>query len=243
MSDWSSKLHKQEPENLCLGLDREVDLLSAFIQENKRRKDARLRADGVESGYIFSTGGPAYNGKHSCLCFTPARQKPGLARHDSHGSLDPQGSIAYINLDKLEIICYHPIISHNERLAAQDTVLPLLEPIKTLDGRTLTALPIKKGQLVYCGLASYNRRLDIWGDDVEIFDPYRWIDDRSKRVMTGTSFGPFANLAPFIGGPQACLGWRFAIMEMQAMLADLLARFSFKTVEGVMIRPCMAATM
>ncbi|KAK1224720.1 hypothetical protein PQX77_012352, partial [Marasmius sp. AFHP31] len=39
--------------------------------------------------------------------------------------------------------------------------------------------------------------------------------------------GLFGNMLTFSGGPKGCLGWRFAVMEMQAVVTSLLERFEF----------------
>ncbi|KAF7326801.1 Cytochrome P450 [Mycena sanguinolenta] len=55
-----------------------------------------------------------------------------------------------------------------------------------------------EGDHVALALASYQRLPSLWGDDADVFNPYRWIED---RVHQGEAIGPYANLLSFFGGP------------------------------------------
>ncbi|RLN68235.1 hypothetical protein BBJ28_00015720 [Nothophytophthora sp. Chile5] len=68
---------------------------------------------------------------------------------------------------------------------------------------------------------------EIWGPDAEEFRPERWIDEATGKLQT---VSPFKSLS-FIGGPRQCLGMRFALLEMRVVLAVLLSRFDFETVQ------------
>lgn len=52
---------------------------------------------------------------------------------------------------------FHPALYQNYRQAAEDDVLPLSKPIKTLDGKYISELPIPKGMKVILSIAAYNR--------------------------------------------------------------------------------------
>jgi len=82
---------------------------------------------------------------------------------------------------------------------------------------------------VLVGIASYQRDKSRWGENPDKFDPVRWVDG---RVVQGEAIGPYANLLSFFGGPRTCLGWRFAVMEMQTIFNELVGKFSFALAEG-----------
>ncbi|KAK7439325.1 hypothetical protein VKT23_017549 [Stygiomarasmius scandens] len=46
-------------------------------------------------------------------------------------------------------------------------------------------------------------------------------------MQKGTTLGVYANLMSFSAGVRACIGWRFALLEMQAILAGLVSAFEF----------------
>ncbi|KAF8573587.1 cytochrome P450 [Ramaria rubella] len=65
------------------------------------------------------------------------------------------------------------------------------------------------------------RRVDLWGEDANDFNPDRWLDpERLKNVTTN----PFI-FTPFHAGPRICLGQNFAYHEVTFVLVGLLQRF------------------
>ncbi|KAJ7808536.1 cytochrome P450 [Mycena olivaceomarginata] len=115
-----------------------------------------------------------------------------------------------------------------ERIAVRDTVIPLTQSISTMAGEHIDHIPVRKGEVVLIGIASYQRDKFRWGENPDKFDPLRWVDG---RVVQGEAIGPYANLLSFLGGPRTCLGWRFAVMEMQTIFSELLGKFSFALAE------------
>ncbi|KAJ7191592.1 cytochrome P450 [Mycena pura] len=95
-------------------------------------------------------------------------------------------------------------------------------------GEHIDHIPVRKGDVLLIGIASYQRDKFRWGENPDKFDPLRWVDGRVKQ---GEAIGPYANLLSFFGGPRTCLGWRFAVMEMQTIFSELLGNFSFALAE------------
>lgn len=56
-----------------------------------------------------------------------------------------------------ETLRYHPIVTTLIRAAAKDDVIPLSHPIQSKSGKTLTCVPVKKGQRVMLSIAGYHR--------------------------------------------------------------------------------------
>ncbi|KAF7350059.1 Cytochrome P450 [Mycena venus] len=165
--------------------------------------------------------------------------------HSTQGASASGGSAPYDSMPLLnafikaghgiETIRLYPAGPFSERVAVQNTTIPLSEAITTSTGERISHIPILKGQLVMLGIASYQRLESSWGTDAHEFNPSRWLDGTAYR---GEAVGPYANLLSFLGGPRTCLGWRFAILEMQVILCHLVAKYSFAEVEGEVIRPC-----
>ncbi|KAJ6569244.1 cytochrome P450 [Mycena capillaripes] len=129
----------------------------------------------------------------------------------------------------------------HERVALRDTIIPLAEGIVTSTGEIMTQLPVRKGQTMNIAIASYQRLESRWGEDAHEFKPSRWIDG---TINQGQAVGPYANLLTFLGGPRTCLGWRFAVLEMQVFFAELVGKFSFALpTEGDSIRMWFAGSL
>ncbi|KAF9259994.1 cytochrome P450 [Marasmius fiardii PR-910] len=124
-------------------------------------------------------------------------------------------SLTSLNAHLKETLRFHPGLPLDTRAALKDAVIPLAEPVKTKDGRSLSEITVRKGQVIQCALASYNRfaisecfpfshthdhnpisRIEErWGADANTFNPLRWLGNGQKS-STGKShaFGPYANL-------------------------------------------------
>ncbi|KAI8975825.1 PAH-inducible cytochrome P450 monooxygenase PC-PAH 4 [Trametes punicea] len=129
-----------------------------------------------------------------------------------------------------ETLRMHPVVTQLPRVAEKDDVLPLAYPVVSTSGEVITEVPIRKGQVVLTTFATYNRLPQVWGDDADVWNP-----DRFSRLDGGkqTFVGVFANLMTFSAGTRACIGWRFAIIEMQVLAAELVGAFRFSLPEGV----------
>ncbi|KAK0438912.1 cytochrome P450 [Armillaria borealis] len=155
-----------------------------------------------------------------------------LAAHPEHQSIireevkhsyhDDYDSLPFLNAAIKESLRLHPIVHTPTRTAPHDDVLPLT-------GSKTLAIP--KGQTLFCSAYLYNRLPSIWGADAEEWNPARFLD---KTIPI--SLGVYANLMSFSAGSRSCIGWRFAVMEIQTILANLIQNFEFRLLEGVVIQ-------
>ncbi|EEB91420.1 hypothetical protein MPER_10221 [Moniliophthora perniciosa FA553] len=135
-------------------------------------------------------------------------------------------SLPYLNAVVKESLRYNPVAIHVHRVASADDVIPLSEPILASDGQYLSEIPVQKGQKTMISVCSYNRNKNVFGEDAHEFKPDRWLDN-SDKIQQGASVGVYANLATFAGGLRSCIGWRFAILELQAFIIELVDNFEF----------------
>lgn len=56
-----------------------------------------------------------------------------------------------------ETLRFHPIVPNLVRMAAKDDIIPLSEPITSVTGEVVDAIPIRAGQWVQLSLCAYNR--------------------------------------------------------------------------------------
>jgi len=116
-----------------------------------------------------------------------------------------------------------PIFS---RISAIDDVIPLSKPLVGRSGQLIEALHVPKGTRIEGSLTSFNYLEDIWGPDVNEFKPSRFLKPTPTTVQ-----GAMNGIIPFITGPRMCLGWRFALLEMQVLIVELLDTFEFGPID------------
>ncbi|KAI0644554.1 PAH-inducible cytochrome P450 monooxygenase PC-PAH 4 [Trametes meyenii] len=151
------------------------------------------------------------------------------ARGDSDFTVEDLDNIpSLVNAIK-EGLRLHPGGAMVPRVATKDDVLPLAFPVVSTTGALITEILVKKGQTIIASFAAYQRLPEVWGENADAFDP-----DRFSRIdpTKQTSVGVYANLITFSAGPNACIGWRFSIIEQQAFIAELVDTFQFLLPEG-----------
>ncbi|KAF7342337.1 Cytochrome P450 [Mycena venus] len=163
-------------------------------------------------------------------------------RAEIHSSL---GTVDYDNMPLLnafikETLRLYPSGAFQEKMATQDTVIPLARAIRTRTGDHHITGAMRFPYFL-CMLIIHDCRLEaLWGEDACDFRPSRWLDGTTYQ---GHALGPYANLLSFFGGPRVCLGWRFAILEMQVFFSELVGKFSFAVPEGGSIHTRLANTL
>ncbi|PPQ93679.1 LOW QUALITY PROTEIN: hypothetical protein CVT25_012738 [Psilocybe cyanescens] len=145
------------------------------------------------------------------------------ARGDADFTAVDLENMTYLSAVIKESMRFHPALYQNYRQAADDNVLPLSKPIKTLDGNYVDELPIPKGIKIILSIAAYNRNTEIFGDDANVYNPDRWF--RQPGEKKGPSLGVYGNLLTFAGGVRVCIGWRFALYEVLALTVEIINNF------------------
>ncbi|OJA08987.1 hypothetical protein AZE42_09935 [Rhizopogon vesiculosus] len=131
-----------------------------------------------------------------------------------------------VALSLQEVLRFYPVVYHAYRCADNDDILPLSQPITTRFGKAIRELPVPKGTRIVTSIAAYNRIKDLWGEDAHVFNPERWLNGAAKEKKA-TSVGVYSNLMTFLGGARTCIGWRFAEVEIQVFLTDIVGKFEF----------------
>ncbi|THH11303.1 hypothetical protein EW146_g8088 [Bondarzewia mesenterica] len=153
-----------------------------------------------------------------------AARAKAIARGDVEFSVTDLDGMVHLQAALKESMRLHPIVWKMTRVAGDDDVIPLAFPITTKSGKQLSNIPVKKGTHVLLSICGYSRLPQVWGADANLWNPDRFLKmDKGKQ----TSLGVYANLLNFSGGLRACIGWRFSVVEMQAILVALLENFEF----------------
>ncbi|KAJ3750230.1 cytochrome P450 [Lentinula detonsa] len=142
---------------------------------------------------------------------------------DGEPTASDYDSMPFFNAVIKEGLRLHPIVPTLLRQAAHEDVIPLEFPVISESGEEMSQIPISKGQRVSVSISVYNRLTQVWGKDANEWNPERFFHETKKD----TTLGVYANLMTFSAGVRACIGWRFALMELQAILFGLLENFEF----------------
>ncbi|KAJ7144334.1 cytochrome P450 [Mycena epipterygia] len=163
-------------------------------------------------------------------------------------TMDELNVLPYLDMVIREIMRVHSPVMFTHRMAMKDDVLPLAKPYIDKAGKSHHSLPIPKGQMIHIPIWGVNTDKEIWGDDADQFIPERW-----EHLPDAVSDIPsvWANLFTFFAGPTNCIGFRFALVEMKALLFTLIRAFEFtpavpkggivSSAEGLIQRPTVLA--
>ncbi|KAI9572414.1 cytochrome P450 [Boletus coccyginus] len=160
-----------------------------------------------------------------------------LLEHGADPTYDQlSNGLPYLDAVVHEILRTHLPVVEITRLAIEDDVIPLSEPIRTKSGEMVDSLTIAKGTRVVIPMESINRSAAIWGEDAKVFRPSRWLEGahgengipaKAKEVQG------HRHLLTFVDGPRTCLGKNFAVTEFKAVLTVLVKNFVFELRDGV----------
>ncbi|KAJ7726265.1 cytochrome P450 [Mycena maculata] len=139
-------------------------------------------------------------------------------------TMDELNSLPYLESVVRESMRVHAPAAFTIRMAMDDDVLPLNRSYVDRHGRVYTGIRIRKGTMIRIPIGDVHRDKEIWGEDAAEFRPERW-DDIPKAA--GSIPGVWANLMTFLAGPHNCIGFRFSIVEMKALLFTLIRAFEF----------------
>ncbi|EIW74082.1 cytochrome P450 [Coniophora puteana RWD-64-598 SS2] len=134
--------------------------------------------------------------------------------------------LPYLDAVVLETLRIHAPVPETTRLAAEDDVIPLSEPIKDASGTPRDHIVVAEGTQVTVSIHFVNRSEKFWGPDAKQFKPERWLnpdglESRAKEIQG------HKHLLTFADGPRMCLGKAFALSEFKAVLSTLVRNFEF----------------
>ncbi|KAF9235974.1 cytochrome P450 [Melanogaster broomeanus] len=140
-------------------------------------------------------------------------------------SMDDLMALPYLDAVVKETLRTNPPVMHAARTAMRDDVIPVKRPFTDKRGVVQDQIRITKGDLIFIPILAMNSSKELWGPDAHEFKPERW-----ENVPEAVSDipGVWSHLLSFLGGPRACIGYRFAVVEMKALLFTLVRAFEFE---------------
>ncbi|GAB9464820.1 Cytochrome p450 86a2 [Globisporangium polare] len=130
-------------------------------------------------------------------------------------SMEQTGELVYLEAAIRETLRLHPSVPLNTKNANRDVTLS--------DGTF-----VRKGESVSISSYALARMTHVWGEDAKEFNPERWIDPQSGKLITVSAF----KFTAFHAGPRTCLGMNLAMMEMKIVAAMVLSKFHLELVPG-----------
>lgn len=101
--------------------------------------------------------------------------------------------------------------------------VPFISRLVSEDFKTASGYTVPKNAMAHIHIYDLHHNPDIYPDP-EKFDPDRFLPENTK------SRHPFAYL-PFSAGPRNCIGQKFAMLELKALLCGILSNFVLEPVD------------
>ncbi|KAJ6600393.1 cytochrome P450 [Mycena vulgaris] len=147
-----------------------------------------------------------------------------LAVDTENVTMDELNALPYLDCVVRETLRAHAPVPVSSRVAMRDDVIPLENPYTDRNGTVHETIRLTKGQEVILPILAINRDPAIWGPDADQFIPERW-----ERPAISTSIpGVWSSMLTFLGGPRACIGFRFSLVELKALLFTLVRSLEFE---------------
>lgn len=140
-------------------------------------------------------------------------------------SMDELMALSYLDAVVRETLRLHAPVPSTVRIAMKDDILPVDTPFTDKYGVVHNGIKVSKGDPIFIPILAINRSEAIWGADAKDFNPDRWA---SLPEVASQVPGVWGHLMTFLGGPRACIGYRFSLVEMKALLFTLIRAFEFE---------------
>ncbi|KAJ7745985.1 cytochrome P450 [Mycena metata] len=152
-----------------------------------------------------------------------------LAVDSENPTMEELNALPYLDCVVRETQRAHAPVALTFRVAMRDDVIPLENPYTDRNGTVHETIRrvLSTASLLFVVLPilALNRDPAIWGPDATQFIPERW--ERSPAISTSIP-GLWSSMLTFLGGPRACIGFRFSLLELKALLFTLVRSLEFE---------------
>ncbi|KAJ7108725.1 cytochrome P450 [Mycena epipterygia] len=206
------------------------DIISVLLRSRRLGNDAeeKLSDEQILDNICTFTmvGHETTAGSLSFTLWELARQ-PAIQDRLRAEILSHDRDLSYEDIQKLEFLDavvkegfrLHPASPQTERLALQDDLIPLSNPVRGVGA----SFRVKKGQVIHIPFTAMHTNPRAWGPSAAVFDPTRWLEERDPATLPHG----WSGLLTFCDGPRNCLGWRLAVLEFKIILATLIRSIVF----------------
>ncbi|KAJ8489630.1 hypothetical protein ONZ51_g2815 [Trametes cubensis] len=148
-----------------------------------------------------------------------------LAVDTESPTMEQLTSLTYLDHVVRETLRLHAPVTFTLRGAERDDVIPVSQPFVDRYGQLQHEIRIAKGNRIIIAILALNQSTAIWGEDALQFKPERWENPPKEAAEIP---GAWSNMMTFSGGPRACIGFRFSIIELKALVFTLVRAFEFQ---------------
>ncbi|KAG2033879.1 cytochrome P450 [Suillus americanus] len=142
--------------------------------------------------------------RDECLEFGPTPSYDDLAN-----------KLPYLDAVANEVLRLHAPVKEIPRMATQEDVIPLSEPMRTAAGSFTESVCIPKGTVIVVPFAALNCSVSMWGPDAKTFKPSRWFEGDEGTHGAREALHGYRHLMTFGDGARMCLGRLFALTEFK----------------------------
>ncbi|KAI0357859.1 cytochrome P450 [Trametes cingulata] len=140
-------------------------------------------------------------------------------------TMDELNSLPYLDAVVRETLRIHAPVPTTMRVATKDDVIPVSEPFVDRYGQVQEGIRVTKRTPIIIPILALNRSKKLWGEDALEFKPERW--EHPPEAVSSIP-GVWGHILSFLGGPRACIGYRFSLVEMKALIFTLVRAFEFE---------------
>ncbi|VDB91499.1 unnamed protein product [Peniophora sp. CBMAI 1063] len=207
--------------------------LATDLSENERLSDDAILAQiptFLLAGHETTSSAVAW-GLHSLSNDQTIQDKLRTELRDciqAHGptpSSEVLNSLPYLERFVREVMRLHSPVTSASRVATKDDVIPTADDWVDIHGVKRSGVPVVEGDTVLLPIEIINHSVAIWGPDAMDFRPERW--ENPPKAASAIP-GVWGNSLSFLGGPHACIGFRFSLLEMKALFFTLVSTLRFQ---------------
>ncbi|KAJ7668015.1 cytochrome P450 [Mycena rosella] len=198
------------------------DIISILLRSRRLGKDSLSDEQVLDNISTFAMVGHETTAGSLTFTLWELARNPAIQDRLRAEILSCGRDLSYDDIQKLEFLDavvkeglrLHPASPQTERLALEDDVIPLSNPVTGIGG----AFRIRKGQVIHIPFQAMNTNPQVWGPTAAVFDPSRWLQARDPATFPSG----WSGLLTFCDGPRNCIGWRLAVLEFKIILATVV---------------------
>ena len=213
------------------GAPQQEDIVAAVIAaRDEETGEGFTREELIDQMGVFFLAGHETTASVLTWVFFILSQRPEVAQRirDEVADVVGDGAVEFVHVKQLGFT--RNVFREALRLYPPITFIPRVAAEKTRIGR----YNVKRGAMIMVSPWTAHRNQQLW-PNAEYFDPERFAKGSREKEQDGV-------LMSFGLGPRICIGAAFATVESSLILARLVRRFDFETLEPEKVRPVARLT-